>query len=198
MTQSVQPPREQALAILREGGLVCVPTESSYGLAVDASRPEAIERLQALKGRGLSAPFGLIAGSYEQARACTGPWPDEAEELARRHWPGPLTLILPPLATTALQLVGPTGGVGLRVSSAEEVAWLATELGGVITATSANPTGQAPATTTSAAQGYFGDQVDFYLDGGPCEGRASTLVAFDPRGRPQVLRQGAIVLPAHS
>jgi L-threonylcarbamoyladenylate synthase len=198
VTQSLPSPRAQALAVLREGGLVCVPTESSYGLAVDASRPEAIERLQELKGRGVAAPFGLIAGTYAQAKACTGPWPEQAEALAARHWPGPLTLILPPLATTAPQLVGPTGGVGLRVSSAEAVAWLATELGSAITATSANPTGKAPATTSSAAQGYFGDRVDFYLDGGPCEGRASTLVAFDAQGRPQVLRQGPIVLPTHS
>jgi L-threonylcarbamoyladenylate synthase len=192
----VSPQLEQALALLRAGGLVCVPTESSYGLAVDADSEAAIGRLQNLKGREDTAPFGLIAGSLAQAQACTGAWPRAAEELAQAHWPGALTLILPPTDHTAAKLVGPSGGVGLRVSSCEPVRWLAAELGRPITATSANPSGQAPATTVSMAQSYFGSEVDYYLEGGTCSAQASTLVDFDAEGRPQVLRQGPIVLPA--
>ena len=165
-------------------------------MAVDASNAEAIARLQALKGRGSSAPFGLIAGTLELAKACTGTWPSSAEALASQHWPGPLTMILPPNAGTLDALLGPTGGVGVRVSSAPQVTWLATELGRAITATSANPTGKAPAATLAEAKSYFGAQVDFYLDGGACKGVASTLVSFDEEGQPQVLRQGPIVLPA--
>lgn len=189
---------QRALLVLQEGGIVCVPTESSYGLAVDASNAEAIERLHAMKGRGESVPFGLIAGTLELAKACTGTWPVAAESLAAEHWPGPLTLVLPPHTETLSRLLGPTGGVGVRVSSAKSVAWLAKELGRPITATSANPSGKAPATSLAEAQAYFASEVDFYLDGGPCEGRASTLIDFDSDGLPQVLRQGPIVLPANS
>lgn len=192
-----RPSVEQALAFLREGKIVCVPTESSYGLAVDASNASALARLQELKTRGQSAPFGLIVGSLAMAKACTGTWPQAADALAAEHWPGPLTLILPPHRDTLPSLLGPTGGVGVRVSSSEAVAWLASELGGPITATSANPTGMAPATTIAEARAYLADGVDFYLDGGTCEGQASTLVQFDARGRAQVLRPGPIVLPAH-
>ena len=189
---------ERALEVLRAGGLVCVPTESSYGLAVDASNLQAITRLQELKGRDAAAPFGLIAGTLELAKACTGAWPPGASALAAEHWPGPLTMILPPHSSTVGALLGPTGGVGVRVSSASEVTWLATKLGAPITATSANPSGMAPARTVADARSYFGAEVDFYLDGGLCEGEASTLVAFDEHGRPQVLRQGPIVLPTHA
>lgn len=186
---------EHALALLRGGGIVCVPTESSYGLAVDAECEAAIERLHALKGRDDASPFALIAGSMAQAKQCTGTWPAAAESLAREHWPGALTLILPPTAGTSRRLLGPTGGVGLRVSSSAPVRWLATELGRPITATSANPSGKAPAGTIAAARCYFGSQVDVYLEGGACSAQASTLVDFDSEGRAQVLRQGPIVLP---
>jgi L-threonylcarbamoyladenylate synthase len=162
---------------------------------VDAECDAAIERLQDLKGRDDAAPFGLIAGSLAQAQACTGTWPPLAEDLARAHWPGALTLILPPTERTAPRLLGPSGGVGIRVSSCAPVRWLAEELGRPITATSANPSGKAPATTIAAAQSYFGSEVDFYLDGGECSAQASTLVDFDSEGRAQVLRQGPIVLP---
>ena len=187
--------RGLALALLREGGIVCVPTESSYGLAVDAGSASALERLYKLKGRDEATPFGLIAGSLAQARGCTGAWPMAAEELAAQHWPGALTLLLPPLPATVARLVGPSGFVGVRVSSAPAVTWLATALGRPITATSANPTGQPPARRAEDARAYFGDAVDLYLDEGPCEGQASTLVSFDAAGQARVLREGAITLP---
>jgi L-threonylcarbamoyladenylate synthase len=192
----VSPELEQALALLCEGGLVCVPTESSYGLAVDTESDAAIERLHELKGRDDTAPFGLVAGSLALAKQCTGPWPAAAEALAREHWPGALTLILPPTDQTVQRLIGPSGGVGVRVSSCAPVRWLAAQLGRPITATSANPSGQAPARTLAEAKSYFGSRVDFYLDGGECSGQASTLVDFDSQGHALVLRQGPVLLPA--
>jgi L-threonylcarbamoyladenylate synthase len=198
VTPEGQSELDEALGHLREGGIVCVPTESSYGLAVDATNAGAIARVQRLKGRGESSPFGLIVGTLAMAKACTGTWPAAADALAAQHWPGPLTLVLPPHADTLRSLLGPTGGVGVRVSSAEAVAWLATELGRPITATSANLSGMAPATLIEDARAQLAEGVDFYLDGGLCEGEASTLVAFDDREQPQVLRQGPIVLPTHS
>ncbi|MCP4445255.1 MAG: Sua5/YciO/YrdC/YwlC family protein [Myxococcales bacterium] len=185
---------EEAIAELRKGGVVCFPTESSYGLAVDPRSEKALAALSALKGRAANAPFALIAGSLEQARLCTGAWPRLADELSGQHWPGPLTLILPPRLGIGSACTGPSGGVGVRVSSVETARSLAIGLGFAITATSANLSGEAAANLCSEARAYFGEGVGSYLDGGRCEGRASTLVDFDAAGDAHVLREGPIVL----
>ncbi len=185
-----------AITAIRAGEIVCFPTESSYGLAVDPRNSQALASLAELKGRDERAPFALIAGDIEQAQACTGAWSEPARLLATAHWPGPLTLILPPGANIGARCVGPSGGVGVRISSLADARQLALGLGFAITATSANPSGQPAARSAKEATAYFGAKVAVYLDGGPCTGLPSTLVDFDAEGRPQVLRQGPIILPA--
>ena len=96
MTKRYKAELERALVALRAGQIVCLPTESTYGLAVDPSNARALDELSELKGRPVNAPFALIAGSAEQARAWTGLWPEAASSLAAEDGPGPLTLILPP------------------------------------------------------------------------------------------------------
>ena len=184
----------QALRALRLGEILCIPTESSYGLAVDASNHAAIEKLVELKGRDEGAAIGLIAGNVEQAKRWTGRWPKRAVSLALAHWPGALTLVLPPVVGISPRLLGPSGGVALRVSSREGLRRLAQELGQPITATSANPSGQPADTTKQQAQLYFGDRIEMYLDGGQCIGLPSTLVEFDAAGQPRILRSGPIAL----
>lgn len=183
---------QEALRVLERGGVVCVPTESSYGLASDWRSIEGLQRIVALKGRSPNSPFALMAGSIEHCRSVTSVWPKRAEELAAKHWPGPLTLILPPIEALPGRLIGGTGGVGVRVSSCERVSNLALALGAPITATSANPAGEDAATTVAQARGYFGEGVDYYLDAGICAQRPSTLVDFDRSGQAIVLRQGPI------
>lgn len=187
-------PLQAAIDALRQGGIVCVPTESSYGLAVDPFNDSALEALTELKGRAANAPFALMAGSLEQARDCTGAWPQRARDLAAQHWPGPLTLILPPSPRIGAACIGPSGGVGVRVSSLALARELAMGLGHCITATSANPSGEPAATEIAQARAYFGSAVACYLDGGACTGTPSTLVDFDASGRAQVLREGPIAL----
>lgn len=183
-----------AIGALQAGGIVCFPTESSYGLAVDPRNSEALARLAVLKGRAATAPFALIAGNEAQARGCTQAWPSAASALASRHWPGPLTLILRPSADLGEQCIGPSGGVGVRISSLKLARDLALGLGYAITATSANPSGAPAAESVTEARAYFGDGVAVYLDGGACDGEPSTLIDFDAVGQAQVLRQGPIVL----
>ncbi len=181
-----------AIETLRNGGIVCFPTESSYGLAVDPRNEQALATLSALKGREASAPFALIAGDLAQARRATIQWPAVAERLVAEHWPGALTLILRPAVEVRSACLGPNGGVGVRVSSVALARDLALGFGYAITATSANPTGQPPATTEPEVRHYFGDGVDFYLEGGTCTGMPSTLVDFDSSGNVLVLRQGPV------
>ncbi len=183
-----------AVSVLRKGGIVCFPTESSYGLAVDPRDVSALERLADLKGRAANAPFALIAGDMQQAKDCTAQWPAEAKALAARHWPGPLTLVLPPATDVGGACIGASGGVGVRISSLDVARELALGLQYPITATSANPSGAANAQTCAAAEHYFGAAVGAYLDGGPCSGMPSTVVDFGPGGQARVLREGPIVL----
>jgi L-threonylcarbamoyladenylate synthase len=184
-----------AAAALRRGDVVCLPTESTYGLAVDIRSTAGLARLVALKGgRARAAPLGLIAADVAQAVSVASCWPAAAADLAVRHWPGPLTLVVPAAAGLAAALVGPGGGVGVRVSAHPWARALAAELGAPITATSANPSGQAPAVTAAAARACFGSGVAVYLDGGRCAGPVSTVVRVDADGAITILRAGAISL----
>jgi L-threonylcarbamoyladenylate synthase len=185
---------ERAIEILEAGGVVCIPTESSYGLAAAIDGP-GVERIAELKGRPEGEAFALIVADEEQARSVSAAWPERAATLAARHWPGPLTLVLPARCGLSPLLVGPGGGVGLRVSSFEATSALARALGRPITATSANPSGAAPATTVERARAYFGERVEHYIDGGSCEGTPSTVVEVLADGALRVLRPGAIPLP---
>ncbi len=183
-----------ALESLRAGKIVCIPTESSYGLAVDAGNATALETLVGLKVRAAQSAIGLIAGSLDQARSFSGAWPIRAKELADEFWPGPLTLVLPPPRSISDHLLGPSHRVAIRVSSLKVVRDLALQLGRPITATSANPKAQTPATSCTQAKEYFGEEVSYYLEGGTCTGSPSTLVDFDGEGTPIVLRQGPVCI----
>lgn len=183
----------EAANALDRGELVCVPTETTYGLAARIDRPAALARLVALKGRDPNAPFGLIAGDTQAARALAASWPAAADELAVAHWPGPLTLVVPARAGLPAELIGPGGGVGVRVSSHPWASALARAAGVPITATSANPSGAAPALDVSQARAYFGDRVAVYLDAGPSgHTAASTVAAVAADGSIAVLRPGPV------
>lgn len=188
-------PIEQAALVLALGRVVCLPTESTYGLAVDIRSLDGLIRLDALKqARPSDAPYPLIAPDLDAARALARIWPEAADELAARYWPGPLTLVVPARAHLPAGLVGPEGGVGVRVSSHPIAAELARHIGGVITATSANRSSAPPATRVSEARAIFGDEIGCYLDGGICDRTPSTVVAVDHMGRLRLLRRGAIDL----
>jgi L-threonylcarbamoyladenylate synthase len=186
----------EAVAALARGEVVCLPTESSYGLAADLRSAVGLARVTALKGgRPSDSPFPLIAGSADVARDLARVWPEAAERLAARHWPGPLTLVVPARPGLPPEVVGPGGGVGVRVSSHPLAAALARGLGAAITATSANRSGQPPATTVAEARGVFAGEPDLhYVDGGVCDGTPSTVVEVDERGQLRLLRAGAVAL----
>ena len=186
-------PIAEAAKALAAGLVVCLPTESTYGLAADIRSAAGLARIAALKQvRPVDAPYPLIAPDLEAARALTCVWPPAADQLAARHWPGPLTLVVPARADLPRDVVGPGGGVGVRVSSHPMAAALARALGACITATSANRSGEPPATRLEDARTAFGDQIAVYLDGGICDGTASTVVAVGEDGALRIIRRGAI------
>jgi L-threonylcarbamoyladenylate synthase len=183
---------DDGIAALRAGELVVFPTETFYGLGADALSPTALARLFAVKGRDKDRPVGLIAADATMAFSVAHEIVPSARRLADAFWPGPLTIVLPhPREGYAPELSGPEG-IAVRVSPNPVARALAAGLGHPITATSANLSGQKPASILDEARATFGDKVKVYLEGGTLTAtRPSTVVAVNEDDW-QVLRPGAI------
>jgi L-threonylcarbamoyladenylate synthase len=178
------------LSMLRAGGVIACPTETLYGLLADARNADAVARVIAIKQRG-GAPIGLLAPDLSSvlAQCVLG---TRARELAQRHWPGPLSLVVRVREDHQLAPgVVHEGTVSIRVPGPSAALELAQEFGNVLTATSCNPTGQPAAETPEQVRAYFADQVT--LVPGYASGLASTIV--DATGSElRLLRQGAITI----
>src|SRR3954465_8841288 len=106
---------QRAAGLIRAGRLVAFPTETVYGLGANALDPEAVARIFAAKGRPRSSPLIVHVDSVEMARGPAAGWPDAAQQLAARYWPGPLTLVLPKRDVVPDIVTAGLGTVGLRV-----------------------------------------------------------------------------------
>jgi L-threonylcarbamoyladenylate synthase len=183
---------ERAAALIRAGKLVAFPTETVYGLGANALDAAAVERIFIAKGRPRTSPLIVHVDSVEMARALASRWPRAAETLAQRHWPGPLTLVVPKspqipdivtagLATVALRM--PAHGLALDLIRAAGVP---------IAAPSAN---RFTELSPTAANHVPESLADFVLDGGPARvGIESTVLSL--ADVPTLLRPGVIPLTA--
>lgn len=183
---------DRAVAVLRAGGLVAIPTETVYGLAADASNPEAVGKIFAVKGRPVDHPLIVHIAAAEHLEDWAATIPSAAAVLADACWPGPLTLLVPRAARVLDVVTGGLETVGVRVPAHPLTLELLTKFGGGLAAPSANRFGRVSPTTAEHVLADLGDDVDFVLDGGPCPiGVESTIVdcTVDP---PQVLRPGGI------
>jgi L-threonylcarbamoyladenylate synthase len=183
---------EDAIDALRAGELVVYPTETFYGVAADPSSMSALKRLFAVKGRDAAKTVAMIAADTRSAFSLAREVPPIARRLAECFWPGPLTLVLPAGAQIAADLVGSSGGVGVRVSSHPTARALAAGLERPITATSANRAGEAPAKTLADARKALGRKVKVYLEGGTLETSAPSTVLEVTGDRWRILREGAV------
>lgn len=181
-----------AIAALRAGEVAVYPTETFYGLAADAFAPAALERIFAIKGRDAAKTIALIAHDTRSAFALARDVPPIARRLADAFWPGPLTLVMPARSGIPDALIGPDGGVGVRVSSHPIARALAHGLGRPITATSANRSGEPPARTVVQARAALGDKVKVFVEGGKLIGGAPSTVVQCDRDDWQLLRAGAV------
>jgi L-threonylcarbamoyladenylate synthase len=182
-----------AVAALRRGEIVAYPTETFYGLGVDAASEEALARLRALKGRGEKAFSVLVVGPDMLERLCAPPSP-LARAVMARHWPGALTLALPARAGTPEALVL-DGCVAVRESPHEVARALVSGFGGPVTATSANLAGAPPATTPEEVSAALGGRCHVLRGGRTPGGAPSTLVRVRD-GLIEVLRPGAVTIDA--
>ena len=182
----------KAAATLKSGGLVAFPTETVYGLGADASNPAALARLFAAKGRPADHPVIVHLARAEQMHDWAIEIPDIAWTLARRFWPGPLTLIVKRALHVNDAVTGGQDTVGLRVPSHPMAQALLAEFGGGIAAPSANRFGRISPTTAQHVRDEFGDAVELVLDGGPCEvGIESTIIDCSGNAA-RMLRPGRI------
>ncbi len=181
-----------ALAALRRGRVVVFPTETFYGLGADALDAAAVERVVALKGRNPDSPIAVIIADREMLAQIVDEVPAAADELMRRFWPGPLTLVLPAKNGLPPALLSRDGKIGVRATSHPAAARLTRELGRPLTATSANLSGREPARTIAEARVCFAGRVEFFFDGGTLAGKAGSTVAEVDANGLKIIRAGAI------
>ena len=181
---------EEALAALRAGRVVGVPTDTVYGLAADPANDEAVRELFRVKGRPAALKLPVLAASFEQVDRLVE-WTDEARRLVEPHWPGPLTAVLRARARLSPGVGNhEEGTLAVRIPDHDRFRELLAVFG-PLAVTSANPSGAPPALDSTSARTLLGDQVSVYLDGDREGGEASTVVDLT-RQPPVVLRQGPI------
>lgn len=183
---------ERALEILRNGGLVAIPTETVYGLAGDASNEAAVRRIFKAKGRPADHPLIVHVASAEQMGAWAATIPTAAAVLAETCWPGPLTLLVPKAAHVLPVVTGGRETVGIRVPAHPLATELLTRFGGGLAAPSANRFGKVSPTTAAHVVADLGSRVDYVLDGGACPVGVESTIVDCTVAPPQILRPGGI------
>jgi L-threonylcarbamoyladenylate synthase len=181
-----------AVDALRSGGVVGLPTDTVYGIAVALDTPGGIERLFTVKDRPPDRAIMVLADSLEQV-AAEVEIPAQARVLAAACWPGGLTLVLPLRSGVALPpaLSAGTATLGVRVPDHAVPRTIARAIGPIPT-TSANRHGEPPALDGAAVLRALGDRLDLVVDGGTARGGLSSTVVDCSAGPPTILRAGAI------
>jgi L-threonylcarbamoyladenylate synthase len=174
---------------INRGGVVIIPTDTLYGVVALAADKTAVERVYQLRGRAPEKPCIVLAANQSQITD-TSLWTPKHRELAKKYWPGALSLVTP-TATTDSYLHRGTHTLAYRVPNFADLKQLL-QVTGPLIAPSANPEGSPPATSLAEAQAYFGDRVDGYVDGGTLAGHAPSTVVTVVDGKPVTLRQGSL------
>ena len=186
-----RPLLNQAVQLLKDGDVVAFPTDTVYGVGVDPLQPEAVRKLYRIKGRPDDKPIAILVGSIEDVERVAQTPSMAFSRLADRFWPGGLTLIveardLPPEITAGGNTVGvrmPNHPLALEVLHA---------FGGPVATTSANRSGEPPATSAEEVDAQLGDRVNLIVDGGDTITKVASTVLNLSVSPPQILRHGGI------
>lgn len=182
---------QRAAALLGQGQVVAIPTETVYGLAANALRADAVTKIFEVKNRPFFDPLIVhIASAGDVLRYATT-FPAEARQLAARFWPGPLTMLLPRNASIPDIVTSGLPTVGLRCPRHNVLLQLLARLDFPLAAPSANPFGYVSPTTAAHVEAQLGHSIPYILDGGPCQvGIESTIIGFEDGVT--ILRPGGI------
>lgn len=185
-------PIEHAVALLKAGKLVAIPTETVYGLGADARNPSAVQNIYLAKGRPTNNPLIIHIPHRDALVDWAIEIPDTAYQLAKAFWPGPLTLILTRHPGVSKIVTGGQESIAIRIPNHPVTLELLTRFDGGIAAPSANRYGRISPTTLEHVQTELGSRVDYILEGGACTlGIESTIVSLLD-DTPIILRQGSI------
>lgn len=184
---------DAATAAIASGELVVLPTDTVYGVGADAFSPTAVERLVRAKGRGRDMPPPVLIGSAETLAALVEEVPAWLQDVTAEFWPGPLTVVCREQPSLAWDLGDTHGTVAVRVP-ADDLAIDLLKATGPLAVTSANITGQPPATTIEEAEDMLGHAVTVYLDGGPSRGGQASTILDVTASTARILREGPVTL----
>jgi L-threonylcarbamoyladenylate synthase len=182
---------ERAAAEIRRGGVVAIPTDALYSLVADPFNLGAVSRVFRAKGRESHRSLPLLISDTLMAEDLAAELNNRFYILARRFWPGPLTIIVPASAKVPLKVTGNTGRLALRHSRARVAGELIAQLNQPLIATSANISGHPTCRTGIDVFGEMDGRVDLVLDGGSCSGTGATTIDItEPVWR--MIREGAV------
>jgi L-threonylcarbamoyladenylate synthase len=182
----------RAAQIIRAGGIVAFPTESFYGLAVDATNDSAIHRLFDIKKRSKDQPVLILIPSVDVLDRYVGKITPIARKLMAQFWPGGLTLVFEAATGVSPLLTAGTGRLGVRLSSHHLATELSRTVGGPITGTSANLTGQPGCLRAEEVSRVLAGKLDFILDGGKTKGGKGSTILDVTVVPPVILREGMV------
>ncbi len=181
----------RAADLLRKGGIVAIPTDALYTIVADPFNLQAVRRVFAAKGRESLYSLPLLVTDLMMAEELVTEPPARFTLLARRFWPGPLTIIVPASAKVPLRVTGNTGRLGLRQSRSRLAAALLELMGQPLVATSANVTGSPTCSSGIEVFGILDGRIDLVLDGGHCSGMGATTIDItEPYWR--LIKEGAV------
>jgi L-threonylcarbamoyladenylate synthase len=200
MPEILKPDKEQseeeiisrAAEILVHGGIIAYPTETFYGLGVDATNEKAIQKIFTVKGRNFKNPISLIIGHPDEIYHLVTNIPPAAQKLMAEFWPGALTIIFSASKKVSPLLTAGTGKIGLRVSSHPIALKIAQAIHRPLTATSANLSGAPECSLASAVVEQMGDKINAIVDGGKTPGGQTSTIIDVTSVPPVILRAGAI------
>lgn len=182
----------QAAKIVAEGGVIAFRTDTFYGLGADPFNAVAVAKIRELKGREENKPILLLLADVSVADRFISDRSQAFEDVAKKFWPGPLTIVGVAVPHLPAEITAGTGTVGVRVPADSDVRELVRDCGGALTATSANPSGREPARSAQEVVEYFGDRIDLVIDGGEVSATEPSTVLDVTVTPPRVVREGAI------
>jgi L-threonylcarbamoyladenylate synthase len=183
---------DEAKTVLGRHGIIAVPTETFFALAVNPLQAEALLHLFALKDRSPDKPVLVMVNGPEMLNQVAREVPGLARRLMEKFWPGPLTIIFPSLPHLPRRLTGGTGTIGVRQPRLSLTCRLITELGHPITGTSANRSGHRSLVRADEVAREFGEDLGLILDAGPCPGGLPSTIVDVTSSPPRLVRAGAI------
>jgi L-threonylcarbamoyladenylate synthase len=181
-----------AAAIVSRGGVIAYPTETIYGLGVDATNEQAIRRIFEIKGRNFNNPISVIIGNHQDVYPLVRKVTDSAQKLMDAFWPGPLTIVFGSADGVSPLLTAKTGKIGIRLSSHNVARKIAQKTGKPLTATSANLSGAPECTDADQVIQQIGDKIDAVVDLGNTGGSIGSTIVDASAEPVVVLRQGVI------